>query len=294
MAGSLGFDDLTTSRGRRRDLPGGSALYFALGARHFGPVLAAGAVGDDGEPLLRLLDEAGVDRASVASCPGPSYRWRAQHSPGAEVPASEEQALGVYLSWRPRLSPAAAVSPLLFLGSMPPQRQLEVLEQMSSAPFVAIDTMRDFIAWDRPGLERILPRAQLLFANEAEMLELTPDGSGDASRAGRRACRRWGLLAVVLKRGARGVRLLWDGGESDFEARPGVRVVDPTGAGDALAGALMGQLALGPGPDLDAVARGLPAAIGVAALTISDFGTAGLVGGSVIRRDPQSGAGSPG
>jgi sugar/nucleoside kinase (ribokinase family) len=62
---------------------------------------------------------------------------------------------------------------------------------------------------------------------------------------------RWGLEAVVEKAGAAGCCLVTHGGQLALSAHPGP-VSDPTGAGDALAGAFLAVLAsasppLGPG-----------------------------------------------
>lgn len=276
-AGSLGFDDLTTPAGRRRQVPGGSALYFSLAASRFSTVRVAAVVGSDGGSLLALLDTAGVDRSSVSQLAGATYRWRAQHHPSQGVPIQEEQQLGVYMDWRPRLTPAARSSAILFLGSMHPVRQLEVLRQCPGARMVALDTMRDFIVSHREELEQLLRESDLFFVNEAELRALLPAPNRDPLEAAREALERWHLQQVILKLGALGAATVSAMSVREFPSAEGPPVVDPTGAGDALAGGLLGRLAQLQRGDIDAVEEAMSDGISAARLAISEFGAQGLM-----------------
>jgi sugar/nucleoside kinase (ribokinase family) len=94
--------------------------------------------------------------------------------------------------------------------------------------------------WDEPApLEELLPRGDVLFANEPEALAMTgaPEVRGAMARmADLCAC-------VVIKRGARGSMGSADGEIREAPAEP-ARVVDTTGAGDCFnAGFLSGWLA---------------------------------------------------
>lgn len=236
------------------------------------------AVGADGGPLLRLLDEAGIDRRAVAQLPGVTYRWRAEHHPARATPVEEEQRLGVYLDWRPQLTAAARSSPILFLGSMHPQRQLEVLQGCPGVQLVALDTMRDFISSNRAELEQLLRRTDLLLANEAELRALLPSARSDPLVIAREALERWQLKWVVLKRGAAGSAVVSSSSTREFAAAVGPAVVDPTGAGDALAGGLLGRLAQLGSAAAEAIDQAMADGSAAAGRAISRFGAQGLIG----------------
>jgi sugar/nucleoside kinase (ribokinase family) len=276
----LGFDDLTTRAGRRRELPGGSALYFSLAAHRLCEVLVAAAIGPDGGPLLEILEAAQVNVSAVAELPGATYRWRAEHHPAEGVPVAEEQQLGVYLDWRPQLPALARDSEILFLGSMHPRCQLEILAQCPRAELVALDTMRDFIASDRDELGQLLVRADMLFANEAELMALLPSPSEEAVENARNVLSRWHLRTVILKLGPGGQVAVTRDTLREFPAAPGLPVVDPTGAGDALAGGLLGRLAQLRRTDDDAVDLAMADGAAAARAAISAFGVQGLLDGS--------------
>jgi sugar/nucleoside kinase (ribokinase family) len=268
---------LTTSAGRRRELPGGSALYFSLAACRFSTVRVAAVIGSDGTSLLDLLDTPQIDRSSVVQLPGASYRWRAEHHPSHGVPIHEEQQLGVYLDWRPHLTPAARTSEVLFLGSMHPARQLEVLRQCRAARLVALDTMKDFIVSHRAELERLLQETDLFFVNEAELRALVPSPLPDPVDVAREALERWRLQTVILKLGSRGAAAVSLSAAREFPTADGPPVVDPTGAGDALAGGLLGRLAQLRRTDPDAIDEAMLDGSRAARAAISRFGAQGLM-----------------
>jgi len=234
-------------------------------------------VGSDGSSLLDLLDAADLDRSSVTQLPGATYRWRAQHHPSQGIPVLEKQQLGVYMDWHPQLTSAAQNSEILFLGSMHPGRQLEVLQQCRAARLVALDTMRDFIASHREELEQLLRQSDLLFVNEAELRALFPSPHHDPLEAAREAVERWHLQEVILKLGARGAATVSRTATRAFPSAAGPSVVDPTGAGDALAGGLLGRLAQLQRTDSDAINEAMADGGRAARAAIAVFGARGLM-----------------
>jgi sugar/nucleoside kinase (ribokinase family) len=160
---------------------------------------------------------------------------------------------------------------------MHPARQLDVMKQCPEARLVALDTMRDFIASDRAILEQLLDRAALLFANEAELRALVAPVAADPVAAAREAVQRWHLHTVILKLGADGAKAVSASSVRHFPAAPGPPVVDPTGAGDSLAGGLLGRVARLGRFDDAAIDRGMVDGSAAARAAISAFGVNGLL-----------------
>ena len=79
VAGTFHSDDLTTPAGRR-DVLGGSAVYFALAASRFAPVRVNGIVGTDTLSDYRaILDTPGVNLDGMVVSDTPTFRWHAVH-----------------------------------------------------------------------------------------------------------------------------------------------------------------------------------------------------------------------
>lgn len=76
---------------------------------------------------------------------------------------------------------------------------------------------------------------------------------------------------VVIKKGEHGSLLFADGGIFACPAYPAVRVVDPTGAGDSFAGAMMGHLAAAGGADEGTLRRAIAYGTVTASFALEDF-----------------------
>lgn len=218
---------------------GGSAVYFSLAARHFAPVAVVGVVGADRASELRqLLDFADLSRLSTTE--QPTYKWRARRSSASADAITLERFPGGYAGYQPEVGAPEQLPPTIYLGSADPRIQLAVARASPKDALVAGDSMDVFIEGQREAVHEMVRRCRILFATVHE-LELLARTRGVASAA-TKVLDEFDLGAVVIKRGADGA-VLWT---RDLHQRvPAVRVdvVDPTGAGDALAGGMLGRLA---------------------------------------------------
>ena len=87
----------------------------------------------------------------------------------------------------------------------------------------------------------LVARADVLFLTGPELAALTQTDEWRSAAAG--LCGTGRLHAVVVKLGPRGAACVTASGITAMEAVPVTAVVDPTGAGDALAGGFLGQAA---------------------------------------------------
>ena len=241
VVGSVALDTVETPFGRAEDALGGSATFFAAAASSFCPVQLVGVVGDD-FPMdsLSFLAERDVDLTGLETAEGESFRWSGVYSFDLSNRETLETRLGVFANFAPRIPEEFRGSEWVFLGNIDPRLQLDVLEQIDRPRFVACDTMNFWIDGSRDTLLELLARVDLLLVNDAEARQL----SGDFNLA--RAA-RWiqaqGPRYVIIKKGEHGAILFTPGGTFFAPGYPLEEVFDPTGAGDAFAGGLLGYLA---------------------------------------------------
>jgi len=275
--GTVTIDDVTTPHGRSTEQQGGSAVYFSLAAAPFALVHLVGIVGRDGEERLRRTAAlAGVELDGLEVSGRPTFRWRATHDFERWVTACEEADEGAYRSWRPRLRGAAADAEVLFLGSMPPASQLEALSQ-SRARVVGADSMTVYIGSQRERVVSVVEAADVLFLNRAELAALTGRPADEWREAARGLCGRGRLRVVVVKAGPLGAACVTADEVVERAAHPVGAVIDPTGAGDALAGGFLGACARAEEDPHEHLVEALDAGLRRAAQAISRFGPDGLL-----------------
>ena len=274
VAGTLHRDDITTPHGRRQSL-GGSAVYFALAAARYAPVHVNGIVGlDTRAEYEALLRGAQIDLGGVVTGDGPTFVWHAVHDFERWVTSSEWVEPGCDADWHPDLNHASRASPVLFLGSMHPRLQRAVLDQ-SDARLIGADSMTVFMREDHAGVRAAVEAADILFLNTEEVELLA--GRSNWREAGRALCGAGRLRAVVIKLGPDGAACVTRSELHELEAHPVERVIDPTGAGDALAAGFLGYCAREESDSEAAFAPALAEGVRCAAAAVTAFGTDGLL-----------------
>ncbi|MEO8900625.1 MAG: PfkB family carbohydrate kinase [Polyangiaceae bacterium] len=271
IVGSMAFDDLELPSGTEKDVVGGSATYAAYSAALFAPVQIVAVVGSDfPEATLTDLSAHGIDIAGVEKAAGKTFRWSGRYAANLASRVSLDTQLNVFADFRPKLPAAYTSTPFVMLGNIHPALQLEVLAQAKKPRLVAADTMNFWIEGERKALGEVLSKIDLLIINDEELRQLAEDHN--VKRAAKRVI-GMGPKRLVVKRGECGAMLFDEHGCFFAPAYPLENEVDPTGAGDTFAGALMGCLANSGELDAASYRRALMMASCVASFCVEDVGT---------------------
>jgi sugar/nucleoside kinase (ribokinase family) len=267
----MAFDDLELPTENAKDVVGGAATYAAYAASLFAPVRIVAVVGRDfPEAELSELGRRGVDCSGVERKDGKTFRWAGRYAQNLASRTTLDTQLNVFADFKPRVPEAFRDSPFVLLGNIQPALQLEVLEQARAPKLVAADTMNFWISGERPSLMKVLSRVDVLVINDEEARQLAEDHN--IKRAAR-AILSMGPKRLIIKRGEFGA-MLFDGSSIFFApAYPLESEIDPTGAGDTFAGALLGFMASQTQFDNNTLKRGLMTATAVASFCVEGVGT---------------------
>lgn len=241
VVGSVALDTVETPGERRDSVLGGSATFFALSARRFAPVRLVGVVGKDFPAEHReLLGSGGIDLGGLQTAPRPTFRWHGRYDAALASRETVSVDLEILDLFRPELPESYRDSKYVLLGNTSPKVQAIVLGQLKEPRFTLLDSMNVWIQNERDGLMSLLPRVSALCLDAAEARMLSGASSVAAAI---RALLGSGLRCLIVKRGEHGASIHTRSFSFSAPAFPTDRVVDPTGAGDAFAGGLLGSLA---------------------------------------------------
>lgn len=241
VIGSMALDDLHLPSGSFENVVGGAATFASVAASLFTKAQMVGVIGQDfPEATLEELRSRGIDSAGVVRQPGKTFKWVGKYADNLASRETLDTQLNVFADFRPVLPEAYRESPYVLLGNIHPALQLDVLSQLKSPRMVAADTMNFWISGERPLLEQLLKKIDCLIINDEELRQLADTHN---IRKAAQKVMAMGPRQLIVKKGEHGALLFADNQIAFTPAYPLETEVDPTGAGDSFAGALLGRLA---------------------------------------------------
>ena len=274
VVGSVALDSITTAAGTRPQLLGGSATYFTLAARRFTNVRLVAAVGQDiPKKALASLQHPDVDLTGLAVLPGQTFRWEGRYSDDFTSRTTTGLFLGVFETFQPHIPPAHRKCSTLFLANIDPRLQGLVMSQVQRPRLIGVDTIDHWIRNQRDALLKLLKHIDVMFLNEEEARLLSQASSLKAMGAW---LRKLGPSIVIIKQGWYGAAG-WIGSSMIWvPAYPVDNTVDPTGAGDAFAGGVLGMLDRARRVDASTLRQAMLCGSVVGSFCVESFGVSGL------------------
>lgn len=240
VLGTAALDTVTTPSGKRKEMLGGSAVHFAMGASFFARVNLVAIVGTDfPRRHLEFLRHKGIVLTSLIVEKGRTFRWAGEYRGDLNAALTLNTELGVLSVFSPALSEDQRHIENIFLANVDPDIQRHLLSRMHKPRLIGLDSMNYWIDHKRSSLLRLLKNVHIFVANDAEARALS--GEAHLIKAAK-ALRRMGASIVVIKKGEHGVIVSCRDFLFSLPAYPVEKIVDPTGAGDTFAGGFMGYL----------------------------------------------------
>jgi len=243
VTGSIGIDTVESPFGRVENTLGGSTIYFAYAASFFSPVRLVGVVGEDCPPdfLAPMHANKRIDMSGLEVRKGSkTFRWHGKYQEDVNLRDTISVDLNVLAERGPTIPEPFRDSQYVFLANTHPALQLELLGQLKAPKLVVADTMDLWIRHERDTLMELIKRLDGLVLNDSEAKMLT--GEANVVAAGLELMVNVRNF-IVIKKGEHGALLFTGKRVYAMPSYPTFCVVDPTGAGDSFAGAMMGHLA---------------------------------------------------
>jgi len=239
-SGSIALDTTRTPFTTVENVLGGAASYFSLAASFFAPVYVSSVVGSDfPEEHWNLLTRENINLSNVEKKEGKTFHYDCTYSYDLYKRTTNKTDLNVLADFKPKLSEEAKKSEFLYLATMPPETQLDVLKQ-SKCKLSFLDTIEFYIKGSKDSLLEVMSKVNGIILNDDEARMFT--GEVNLVKCGKKI-HGYGPSIVIIKKGEHGSLLFFDNRIIPFPAFPLEDLKDPNGAGDAFAGGFVGSLA---------------------------------------------------
>ena len=271
VVGSIALDTVATPFGERKNILGGAASYFSMGASLFTGVRLAGVIGDDfPAEHVELFKSRDIDLTGLRRIEGgKTFRWSGRYEGRMDMAETLDTQLNVLGDCQPEIPESFLDSNFVLLANDAPKNQLSVAKQMSDSTFIMMDTMNLWIDHFLDDVHEVLGAVHGLVCNDEEARALGKDSNLIAAM---KKINAMGPGTVLVKKGEHGAIVLSDGRFFALPAFPLEEVKDPTGAGDTFAAGVMGYLAREGRFDFQTLKTAMAYGTVVASYNVEDFG----------------------
>ncbi|MEQ9454240.1 MAG: PfkB family carbohydrate kinase [Phycisphaeraceae bacterium] len=270
VTGAVCIDKIETPTSMAEELLGGSGIYFPAAASFFTQPRVLAAVGEDfPDDFLATFDHFNIDRRGLEVRKGSkTFRWHGKYHENMNDRDTVGIELNILLEDPPVLPDFYADSEYVFLAVDRPSNQLNLLDSVPKRKLAVMDTIDLYINTQKDELVEVIKKVDGLIVNDSEAKALT--GRRDVVAAAL-DLEKLGPKFVIIKKGEHGVVMKHADGWAALPAFPAEKVVDPTGAGDSFAGAMMGYLAETGDTSLSGMQKALAYGTVTASFNIEDF-----------------------
>ena len=267
VVGSVAFDDIETTKGKKNRLLGGSGVYFSIASSLYTKTHLIGIIGDDfDQKYIDMLHSKSISTDNLIRETGKTFSWGGKYSNDFNHRDTLFTDLGVFEHFNPQINSSKFNNPILFLANIQPQLQMQVINQVTNTNLIVMDTMNLWIDNNLDELKEVIKKVNILLINDEEIIDLT--GIDDLYEAGLSLLLE-GPKYIIIKKGSKGSVIISNEDHISIPAVPDIDVYDPTGAGDSFAGGFLGYLSTNSKFDLiGAVIHGTA----IASYTVSGFG----------------------
>lgn len=272
--GTVAFDAIETPFGKTDKILGGSGTFVGLAASQFGLEIGIVSVvgGDFPQSYLEMMNSRGIDTSGVEVIKeGKTFFWSGRYHNDMNSRDTLVTELNVLEHFKPVVPENFKDAGIVMLGNLHPLTQMSVLDQMNTAPKLAVlDTMNFWMNSALDDLHEVLKRIDVITINDEEARQL----SGEYSLVNAaKKIHTMGPKYVVIKKGEHGALLFNEGRMFYAPALPLAEVFDPTGAGDTFAGGFCGYLAKAGDVSFESMKNAIVYGSNLASFCVEKFGT---------------------
>ena len=238
--GSTALDTIRTPKKTLRDVLGGAATFAAISASFFTKPGLIAVVGDDFPKKYYNILEKNLDVRGLSILKGKTFRYDGKYDKNLSVRETLKTELNVLADFKPNVPEEYQKSDFVYLANNDPAQNTKIIKEFDNVKFSMCDTIEFWIKTKRNDVIKMIKSVDAVVINDEEAKLLTKE---DNLIKCAKKIMAWGTSYVIIKKGEHGSLffhkdLIFPSVGFSLES-----VLDPTGAGDSFAGAMIGYLA---------------------------------------------------
>ncbi len=238
--GSTALDTIRTPKKILKDVLGGAATFAAISASNFVDTGLIAVVGKDFPERYHQILAKYLDLRGLTIKDGKTFRYDGSYDKTLSTRETLKTELNVLADFKPTVPQEYKKSQFVYLANNDPDQNLMLIKEFDKVKFSMCDTIEFWISTKRESVIKMIKSVDAVVINDEEAKLLTKEFN--LIKCAKKMM-EWGAKYVIIKKGEHGSMMFFDDVVFPSAGFSLEDVVDPTGAGDSFAGAMIGYLA---------------------------------------------------
>ena len=272
--GSTALDTIRTPTKTLKDVLGGAATFAGVSASFFIKTGLIAVVGKDfpkthHNTLSKYLDLQGFKIEN-----GKTFRYDGKYDETLSNRETLKTELNVLGNFKPEVPEEYKKSKFVYLANNDPEQNASLLKEFDNVKFSMCDTIEFWISTKRDAVKKMIKSVDAVVINDEEAKLLTKEHN--LIKCAKKMM-SWGASYVIIKKGEHGSLTFFDDVIFPSAGFSLEDVVDPTGAGDSFAGAMIGYLASNNSTSLSTIKKAVVYGNVMGSFAVEKYGLEGLL-----------------
>ena len=238
--GSTALDTIRTPRKVLKDVLGGAATFAAISASFFVKPGLIAVIGNDFPKKYHNILKKYVDLKGLTVLDGKTFRYDGSYDKTLSIRKTLKTELNVLADFKPNVPDEYKKSDFVYLANNDPEQNAKIINEFDNVRFSMCDTIEFWIATKRNAVIKMIKSVDAVVINDEEAKLLTKEEN--LIKCAKKMM-SWGAKYIIIKKGEHGSLLFHEDIIFPSVGFSLESILDPTGAGDSFAGAMIGYLA---------------------------------------------------
>ena len=272
--GSVAFDTIRTPTKVLKCEMGGAATYASISASFFTKTGLLAVIGKDFPKKYSNVLAKRMNLRGLSIKDGKTFRYDGKYDKTLENRTTLKTELNVLGDFKASVPDEYRKSKFVYLANNDPEQNRRVLGEFDKVKFSMCDTIDFWIHTKRAAVKKMIADVDAVVINDEEARLLTKEYN--LVRCAKKMS-QMGAKYVIIKKAEHGSLFFYEGTVFASPGFPISNPVDPTGAGDSFAGAVIGHMANAGSSSPEAIKKAITYGNVMGSMTVQGYGTAPLL-----------------
>jgi sugar/nucleoside kinase (ribokinase family) len=272
--GSTALDTIRTPTKVLKGVLGGAATFAGISASYFIKTGLIAVVGKDFPKKYYNILAKNLDLRGFKVDNGKTFHYDGSYDETLSTRTTLKTELNVLGNFKPTVPEEYRKSEYVYLANNDPEQNAKLIKEFDNVKFSMCDTIEFWIAHKKLSVIKMIKSVDAVVINDEEAKLLTKEHN--LIKCAKKMM-NWGAKYVVIKKGEHGSLLFYDDVIFPSVAFSLEDIVDPTGAGDSFAGAMIGYLANKRNTNLSTIKKAVIHGNVLGSFAVEKFGLDGIL-----------------